>query len=107
VGFIIFVEAFKPKPFKGLRKMVAEDVGFVKEQGKNNNLLVIKNTIAGGAYTALYVIALPLLFLHGVSVLMSRLFSSFTYVGWSPVRAYFTGRKGVKKSSDKNTGADA
>lgn len=106
-GFIIFVEIFKPKPFKGLSKMIAEDVGFVREQGKGNNILLVKNAITGIACAALYIIAIPLLFLHGVSVLMSRLFTSFTYVGWSPVRAYFTGKKGAKKSSDNYPGTNA
>lgn len=106
-GFIIFVEIFKPKPFKGLSKMIAEDVGFVKEQGKSNNALLIKNIITGGAYAVLYIIAIPLLFLHGISVLMSRLFTSFTYLGWSPVRAYFAGRKITKKSSDNQPDSNA
>ncbi len=106
-GFIIFIEIFKPKPFKGLSKMIAEDVGFVKEQGKGNNIQLVKNAITGSAYAALYIISIPLLFLHGVSVLMSRLFTLFTYIGWSPVRAYFAGKKGAKKSSNNQPGANA
>ncbi len=101
VGFIIFIEIFKPKPFKGLSRMIDDDVVFVKEQGKSSNLQFIKNTLTGGAYAALYVAAIPLLFMHGVAVLMSRLFTSVSYIGWSPVRAYFTGRNKAKKSAGK------
>lgn len=101
-GFIIFNEIFKPRPFKGLNKMITEDVGFIKAQGKGNNILLVKNAIVGGSYAILYIIAIPLLFLHGLSVLMSRLFTSFTYIGWSPVRAYFAGKKRAKKSSDNH-----
>jgi len=103
-GFIIFFEIFKPKPFMGLSRMINEDVSFVKEQGKSHNLQVVKNALTGSAYAMLYVVALPLLFMHGIAVLMSKLFTSVTYIGWSPVQAYFTGRRRAKKSPSKNTG---
>lgn len=91
-GFIIFFEIFKPKPFRGLSRMIDDDVVFVKEQGRASNLQLIKNTLTGSAYAMLYIAVVPLLFLHGVAVLMSKLFTSVTYIGWSPVRSYFAGK---------------
>ena len=95
VGFIIFSEALKANPFKGLRESVAEDVRFVKAQDKGTRIQFIRNVAMAPFYFLSYLVSLPVLFVQGMAEPIGR---AVTTGGWSPVRAYFAGRGKTKKS---------
>ena len=96
LGFIIFNEILKPSPFQGLLSAVVEDVRFMRAEGRI--MVLTKKMVMAPVYIAGYLAALPLLFLQGLAVLSGRGIAAMTYAGWSPVRAYFTGRKKSKKT---------
>ncbi len=100
-GFIIFSELLKPRPFQGLVKAAAEDIGFMKAQGKGKVLGLIKATAMAPLYALFYLVAVPVLFVHGIAVLFGKVIVATTAVGWSPVHAYFAGRGKVKKARGK------
>ena len=101
LGFIIFNEILKPRPFDGLVEAIVEDVKFIRNGGKMRPLM--KKVAVAPVYTVIYLASLPLLFLQGMAVLSGRGIASLTSAGWSPVRAYFTGRKKVKKGKHLNS----
>ena len=101
LGFIIFNEILKPRPFDGLVEAIVEDVKFIRNGGKMRPLM--KKVAVAPVYTVIYLASLPLLFLQGMAVLSGRGIASLTSAGWSPVRAYFTGRKKVKKGKQLNS----
>ncbi|NLI29051.1 MAG: hypothetical protein GX423_03125 [Nitrospiraceae bacterium] len=103
-GFIIFLELLKPRPFAGLMRIAADDIGFVRTQSPETRLRSIKRLCAAPVYALLYIAAIPVLFIHGVAVIFSRVIMALTWVSWSPVRAYFRGSKKTKRteSSDQH-----
>ena len=101
LGYIIFNEILKPRPFEGLVESVVEDVRFIRTGGKMRPLM--KKVAVAPVYLAVYLASLPLLFLQGIAVLSGRGIASLTSAGWSPVRAYFTGRKKAKKGKQLNS----
>ncbi|MCK9419080.1 MAG: hypothetical protein M0R70_06855 [Nitrospirae bacterium] len=107
VGFIVFSEVLKARPFEGLRESVAEDVRFIKAQDKVTRLQLAKNVAMAPFYFLSYLAALPVLFAQGMAEPIGRGIGAMTTGGWSPVRAYFAGRRKTKKSkgedSDKRT----
>lgn len=103
-GFVIVNEIIKPRPFQGLLKSVAEDAGFVKAQGKGKFVQLLKNTAMAPVYILLYLSAVPLLFFRAMATSLGRGIGEVTSVGWSPVRAYFTGRRKTKKSEGEKKG---
>jgi hypothetical protein len=98
-GFVIFGEILKPKPFEGLVKAVVEDIGFIKSQRKLKVSRSIGSVALAPLCGLLYVAAVPVLFIHGIAVLISKVIVATTALGWSPVQAYFTSRKQGKKAS--------
>jgi hypothetical protein len=107
IGFILFSEVLKANPFEGLRESVAEDVRFIKAQDKVTRRQLVKNVALAPFYFLSYLAALPVLFIQGMAEPIGRGFGAVTTGGWSPVRAYFAGRRKTKKSkgddSDKRT----
>jgi hypothetical protein len=101
IGYIIFNEILKPRPFDGLVEAIVEDVKFIRNGGKMRPLM--KKVAVAPVYTVIYLASLPLLFLQGIAVLSGRGIASLTSAGWSPVRAYFTGRKKAKKGKQLNS----
>ncbi len=101
VGFILFNEILKPRPFEGLVEAIVEDVKFIRHGGRMRPLM--KKVAVAPVYIGIYLASLPLLFLQGIAVLSGRGIASLTSAGWSPVRAYFAGRKKVKKSRKHNS----
>ena len=100
-GFIIFSELLKPRPFEGLVKAAAEDIGFMRAQGKGKVLGLIKATAMAPLYALFYLAAVPVLFVHGIAVLFGKVIVATTAVGWSPVHAYFAHRGKGKKAQGK------
>lgn len=100
-GFILFNEILKPRPFDGLVESIVEDVRFIRTGGRMGPLM--KKVAVAPVYTLVYLASLPLLFLQGLTVLSGQGIASLTSAGWSPVRAYFAGRKKVKKGKQHNS----
>jgi hypothetical protein len=97
-GFVIFSEALKANPFKGLRETVAEDVRFIKAQDKGTRIQMAKNVAMAPLYFLTYLASVPVLFVQGMTEPIGRGIGAMTTGGWSPVRAYFAGRRKTKKS---------
>lgn len=97
VGFVLFLELLKPQPFAGLMRIAADDIGFVRSQSSEMRLRSLRRFCAAPVYALLYIAAIPLLFVHGVAVIFSRVITALTWVSWSPVRAYFRGSKKTKR----------
>lgn len=111
LGFIIFYEILKPRPFEGLLKSAADDVRFIKTQEKKNVIRFIKNIALAPVYALFYLVAVPILFylaavpilfVHGMTVPIGKMFAAVTSAEWSPVRAYFTGSRKAKKAKTDN-----
>src|SRR5512139_1208539 len=98
VGFIVFCEVLKPKPFAGLVKAVTEDIGFIRAQGTARFVPLLRNIAMAPFYAIIYVLFVPVLFVQGITEALGRSVGTVTSAGWSPVRAYFTGRKRAKKA---------
>lgn len=104
-GFIIFCEVLKPRPFDGLLKSAADDLRFIRSQQKGKVVQTIKNTALAPVYVLLYLAAVPVLFyLAVVPVIFGKTFGAVSSAEWSPVRAYFTGRRKAKKSRRDDSG---
>ena len=103
-GFIIVNEIIKPRPFQGLLKSVADDARSVKAQGKDNLVRLIKNTVMAPVFLLLYLSAVPFLFFLAMASSLGKGIGEVTSVGWSPVRAYFTGRGKTKKGEGEKRG---
>jgi len=99
-GLIVLFEVMKPQPFKKLAASVAEDAQFIKSQGKENNVQLLKNLAMSPVYILFYLVSVPVLFVKG----MAEPVGAVTSAGWSPVRAYFTGSKKAKKAKGNDTG---
>lgn len=103
IGFILFLELMKPRPFAGLTRIAADDIGFFRTQSVETRLRSVKRLFVAPVYAMLYIAAIPVLFIHGVAVIFSRVITALTWVSWSPVRAYFRGSRKIKRqeSSDQ------
>jgi hypothetical protein len=104
LGFIIFNEILKPMPFEGLLKAVSEDIRFIRSQKKVEVTRLIKNITLAPVYALFYFASLPALFIQGVTVIIGKGLVDVSSAGWSPLRAYFTGRRKAKKSKKDNAG---
>src|SRR5574341_1735903 len=93
LGFIILAEIMKARPFEGLRNRAADDVRFIKDQGKENRAQLFKNIAMAPVYFLQYLVSVPVLFVQGMAEPLGR---GVATAGWSPVRAYFAGRKNMK-----------
>lgn len=107
VGFIVFCEILKPKPFQGLAKLFSDDAAYLRGAGRENSLRLIRNIAAAPAYLLIYIAAVPLLFMQGLTMTVGKGLVTATSAGWSPVRAYFTGRGKIKKGKKNDQGRES
>jgi hypothetical protein len=82
----------------------AEDARFIKAQGKEKNTQLVKNIASAPFYLVTYLVSVPFLFIQGMAEPIGRGFGSLTTAQWSPVRAYFTGRRKSKKAKGGDSG---
>jgi hypothetical protein len=94
VGFIVFYQILKPKPFEGLAAAAAEDAGYIKTQGKGRVVQLARNIIMAPVYLMIYVVSLPFLFILGAIAPRGAVMTG----EWSPLRAYFMGSRKPGKS---------
>ena len=111
-GFILFIEVLKPAPFKSLRKLIGEDVAFLREEGFRSVMKTVGRAVAGPFIGLLYVLSLPFLFVYYLAaeirgMAAERMATALDAVGasavfgWRPSEAYLAGRK-AKKAEKKN-----
>lgn len=106
-GFILFLEVLKPAPFRSLRKLIGEDVAFLREEGFRSFMRTVGRAVAVPFIGLFYVIALPFLFVYtlavevggmaaeGIATALDTVGASAVF-GWRPSEAYLAGRKGKK-----------
>ena len=102
-GFVVFTEILKARPFAQLKESAAEDIRFIRSQGREKNTQLLKNLVSAPLYLVTYIASVPFLFVKG----MAEPLGSLTTAGWSPVRAYFTGSRKAKKIKAKDSGPKA
>lgn len=106
-GFILFIEVLKPAPFRSLRKLIGEDVAFLREEGFRSVMKTVGRAVTVPFIGLLYVIALPFLFVYYLAVELrgmaaERMATALDAVGasavfgWRPSEAYLAGRKARK-----------
>ena len=106
-GFILFLEVLKPAPFKSLRKLIGEDVAFLREEGFRSFMRTVGRAVAVPFIGLFYVVSLPFLFVYTVAVELGgmaaeRMATALDAVGasagfgWRPSEAYLAGRKAKK-----------
>ena len=112
-GFILFLEVLKPAPFQSLRKLIAEDVAFLREEGFRSVMKTVGRFVAVPFIGLFYVIALPFLFVYYLTVELrgmaaERMATALDAVGasavfgWRPSEAYLAGKKARKsKKAEK------
>jgi len=112
-GFILFLEVLKPAPFRSLRKLIGEDVAFLREEGFRSVMKTVGRAVAVPFIGLLYVIALPFLFVYYLTVELrgmaaERMATALDAVGasavfgWRPSEAYLAGKKARKsKKAEK------
>jgi len=111
-GFILFLEVLKPAPFRSLRKLIGEDVAFLREEGFRSVMKTVGRAAAVPFIGLFYVIALPFLFVYYLAVELrgmaaERMATALDAVGasavfgWRPSEAYLAGRK-AKKAEKKD-----
>jgi uncharacterized membrane protein len=111
-GFILFIEVLKPAPFQSLRKLIGEDVAFLRAEGFRSVMKTVGRFFAVPFIGLLYVIALPFLFVYTLAVELGgmaaeRMATALDAVGasavfgWRPSEAYLAGRK-AKKAEKKD-----
>jgi hypothetical protein len=79
-GFIIFLELLKPRPFAGLMRIAADYIGFVRTQSPKPGSGASSACARHPCYALLYIAAIPVLFIHGVAVIFSRVIMALTWV---------------------------
>jgi hypothetical protein len=111
-GFILFLEMLKPAPFKSLRKLIGEDVAFLREEGFRSFMKTVGRAAAVPFIGLFYVISLPFLFVYTLAVELGGMAAegmasaldavgASAVFGWRPSEAYLAGRK-AKKAEKKD-----
>ena len=113
-GFVLFIEVLKPAPFRSLRKLIAEDVAFLREEGFRRVMRTVGRAAAGPFIGLLYVVSLPFLFVYtlavelrgvaaeGMAAALDAVGASAVF-GWRPGEAYLAGRRARKAGKTEKT----
>jgi hypothetical protein len=101
LGFILYWEVLKPRPFSGLVNSARDDMGHIRRTGYRNTLRSAGKVAAAPFIGIAYVAMLPLSFVLALAIavinLVGRLMGASPSFGWRPVEAYFTGRKNEER----------
>ncbi len=94
-GFLVLWEVLmSPRPFKALAAALAEDLRYVRSLGIRGLGRRFKMTLEAAFIGAIYLAMLPVMFAQALGLSTMRGVVAGASYSWSPVRAYFTGRKG-------------
>lgn len=105
-GLVMYWEVFSQKPFSKVISEARADLAEARSMPAEHRKGLIRNTVSGAAIMGMYLAALPVLFVQGMG---SALLDSVEGIGsaqWSPVRAYFAGRKKAVKNESKEPARD-
>lgn len=112
-GFILFIEALKPAPFKSLRSLIGEDMAFIRREGFRSVMKTVGRAAAAPFIGLVYVLSLPFLFVYmlavelrgmaaeGMATALDAVGASAVF-GWRPSEAYLAGRKARKAGTKEN-----
>ncbi|MCL5022604.1 MAG: hypothetical protein M1497_04415 [Nitrospirae bacterium] len=107
VGYILYAEILKPKPFKTVTEDAKEDLMFVENTGYRNILKTLGRIVAAPFIGLAYVVVLPFAFAFtlATTVLKSILGLARRSIafGWRPMEAYLAGKRKrrTEKKEDK------
>jgi len=104
-GFVLYLEALKPMPFRTLVNAARETRDYMKSMGCANMIRTVGKIVAAPFIGLAYIVALPFVFASAlVSVLASKASLAAARgvsFGWRPMEAYLAGKK---KNRNKNSG---
>jgi len=96
-GYIVLNELLRPEPFRAFVRALRADWHEIRAEGLGRIIETGKKVAMAPVYVAMYVVSIPVLFAVGLMMPIGRAVSVATSFGWSPVRAYFRGKKALKK----------
>jgi hypothetical protein len=118
VGFILFLEILKPKPFRTLIQSTRDDLDHMRKNGYGDTSRTMMRMMAGPFLGLLYVILFPFIFLYALGAELLRMGAEAfekllgmagktAFFGWRPMEAYFGGKRGKKGSRKKKEKEEA
>jgi hypothetical protein len=107
VGFILFLEILKPKPFETFIQSTQDDLDHMRKTGYEITFRTVKRMFAAPFIGLFYVLMLPFIFVYALGSELFRIAAQgydglmetagkFAFFGWRPMEAYFGGKKGRK-----------
>jgi len=100
-GYIVLNELMRPEPFRAFVRALRSDWQEIRAEGFGRLMEIAKGVVSAPVYVAMYVVSVPVLFVVGLVMPIGKAVSVATSFGWSPVRAYFRGKKALKKKDIK------
>jgi hypothetical protein len=91
----------RPEPFRAFVRALRSDWQEIRAEGFGRLMEIAKGVVSAPVYVAMYVVSVPVLFVVGLVMPIGKAVSVATSFGWSPVRAYFRGKKALKKKDIK------
>ncbi len=112
VGFILFLEILKPKPFQTLVQSTRDDLDHIRKTGYGSTFQTVKRMLAAPFIGLLYVLMLPFVFAYALGVELLRsvaegfekvlgVAGKTAFFGWRPMEAYLGGKKDRKREKGK------
>lgn len=112
VGFILFLEMLKPKPFETLVQSTREDLDHLRRTGYGDTIRIVMRMLAAPFIGLFYVLMLPFVFVYALGMELLRaaaegfekllgVAGKTAFFGWRPMEAYFGGKKGIKEKKEK------
>lgn len=112
VGFVLFLEILKPKPFQTLVRSTRDDLDHIRKAGYGSTFQTVKRMLSAPFIGLLYVLMLPFVFAYALGLELLRtaaegfekvlgMAGRTAFFGWRPMEAYFGGKKGIKEKKEK------
>lgn len=100
--FLFFWESLKPKPFKTLATVTADDASYIHAHGLART---IGRIVAAPFIGLFYIISLPIGFAAALVLALAggayRMAGKSASFGWRPSEAYLAGKKKAGKADEK------
>ncbi|HEX9021498.1 MAG TPA: hypothetical protein VF903_09570 [Nitrospirota bacterium] len=98
VGYLIYWEALKPKPFRSVKETGQDDIEHIKRTGMKDTLRLVGKVASAPFVGLLYVILLPVGMISALFyALVSAVGGKSEAFSWRPAEAYLAGQKKTKK----------
>jgi len=104
VGYAVFAEFLKPRPFRELLSSVRDDARYLMGGGAGDAKRLVKNILIAPFVAAAYLAALPFYFMVGIGLKAEGALSSVLGGGsmaWRPLEAYLSGRSRKRRREVK------